>query len=52
MTRHLLGLFAGRPGARLYRQKLATQATRPGAGLAVLRDAVGAVAMEALAEAV
>jgi tRNA-dihydrouridine synthase A len=52
MTRHLLGLFAGRPGARLYRQKLATQATRPGAGLAVLREAVGAVAREALAEAV
>jgi tRNA-dihydrouridine synthase A len=52
MTRHLLGLFAGRPGARLYRQKLATQATRPGAGLAVLREAVGAVAREAFAEAV
>jgi tRNA-dihydrouridine synthase A len=52
MTRHLLGLFAGRPGARLYRQKLATQATRPGAGIAVLRDAVGAVLKEALAEAV
>ena len=52
MTRHLLGLFAGRPGARLYRRKLATLATRPGAGLAVLREAVGAVAREALAEAV
>ena len=52
MTRHLLGLFAGRPGARLYRQKLATLATRPGAGLAVLREAVGAVAREALAETV
>jgi tRNA-dihydrouridine synthase A len=44
MTRHLLGLFVGRPGARLYRQKLATLATRPGAGLDVLREAVGAVA--------
>ena len=52
MTRHLLGLFAGRPGARLYRRKLATLATRPGAGLAVLREAVGAVAREPLAEAV
>jgi len=52
MTRHLLGLFAGRPGARLYRRKLATLATRPGAGLATLREAVGAVAREALAEAV
>jgi len=43
MTRHLLGLFAGRPGARLFRQKLATQATRPGAGLVELSDAVDAV---------
>jgi tRNA-dihydrouridine synthase A len=43
MTRHLLGLFAGRPGARLYRQKLAMLATQPGAGLDVLRDAVRAI---------
>ena len=48
MTRHLLGLFAGRPGARLYRQRLSTLATRPGAGLAVLREAVGMVARETL----
>ena len=52
MTRHLVGMFAGRPGARLYRQRLATLAPRPGAGLAALREAVGAVAREALAEAV
>ena len=52
MTRHLLGLFAGRPGARLYRQKLATLATRPGAGLSTLREAVGCVEREAFAEAV
>ena len=52
MTRHMLGLFAGRPGARLYRQRLATQATRPGAGLAALRDAVAAVSCAPLAEAV
>ena len=36
MTRHLLGLFAGRPGARAYRQRLSMLATRPGAGLATL----------------
>ena len=30
MTRHLLGLFAGRPGARLYRQRLSSLAVRPG----------------------
>ena len=52
MTRHMLGLFAGRPGARMYRQRLATQATRPGAGLATLREAVAAVARAPLAEAV
>ena len=46
VTRHLLGLFAGRPGARLYRQKLATLAVRPGAGLDVLKEAIGAVRRE------
>ncbi|HVB89462.1 MAG TPA: tRNA dihydrouridine(20/20a) synthase DusA [Beijerinckiaceae bacterium] len=39
MTRHLLGLFAGRPGARAWRRHLATQAPKLGAGLEVLRDA-------------
>jgi tRNA-dihydrouridine synthase A len=48
MTRHLLGLFPGRSGARLYRQRLSTLATRPGAGLAVLREAIGAIGRETL----
>ena len=43
MTRHMHGLFAGRPGARLYRQVLATRAPRAGAGLEVLREAVAQV---------
>jgi len=43
MTRHMLGLFAGRPGARLYRQVLATRAPRAGAGLDVLREALAQV---------
>ena len=43
-ARHLLGLFAGRPGARLYRRTLATEALRPAAGLDVLRAAVRQVA--------
>ena len=43
MTRHLIGLFAGRPGARAYRQRLSTLAVRPGAGLATLSEAVAAV---------
>ena len=43
MTRHMLGLFAGRPGARLYRRHISENATRAGAGIAVLDDAVGRV---------
>ena len=43
MTRHMLGLFAGRPGARLYRRCLATEAVRRDAGLETLRKAVGFV---------
>ncbi|MGD0142640.1 MAG: tRNA dihydrouridine(20/20a) synthase DusA [Rhizomicrobium sp.] len=40
MTKHMLGLFGGRPGARLFRRHLSENATRRGAGLAVLRDAL------------
>ena len=32
LTRHMLGLFQGMPGARAYRRILATEATKPGAG--------------------
>jgi tRNA-dihydrouridine synthase A len=42
-TRHLHGLFTGRPGARAYRQVLATEAVKRGAGLDALRDAVSHV---------
>ena len=42
-TRHLHGLFAGRPGARAYRRTLASEAAREGAGLDVLRRAVACV---------
>ena len=45
-TRHLHGLFAGRPGARAYRQVLATEAVKRGAGLEMLRDAVSRVERE------
>jgi tRNA-dihydrouridine synthase A len=44
MTRHLLGLFGGRPGARAFRRHLATEAVKPGAGLGTLREAVAHVA--------
>jgi tRNA-dihydrouridine synthase A len=43
MTRHILGLFHGVPGARAFRRHIATQAVKPGAGIAVLRDALGLV---------
>jgi tRNA-dihydrouridine synthase A len=45
-TRHLHGVFAGRPGARAYRQVLATEAVKRGAGLDVLRDAISRVERE------
>ena len=40
MTRHMLGLFNGRSGARLFRRHLSENATRPGAGVEVLREAL------------
>jgi len=39
VTRHMLGLYAGQPGARSYRQRLSEGVRRPGAGVAVLRAA-------------
>ena len=42
-TRHLHGLFAGRPGARAYRRVLASEGVRAGAGLEVLKKAVARV---------
>lgn len=43
MTRHMLGLFAGRPGARAWRRILTTGSAQPGAGLEVLDAALTAV---------
>lgn len=43
MTRHMLGLFAGQPGARQWRRILSEQAPRKGAGLDVLHKALAAV---------
>ena len=39
MTRHMLGLFTGMPGARAFRRHLATEAVKRGAELSVLREA-------------
>ncbi|WP_310347305.1 tRNA dihydrouridine(20/20a) synthase DusA [Methylobacterium sp. BE186] len=46
LTRHMLGLFNGRPGARAFRRHLATHGMRPGADLATLREAVSLVSRE------
>ena len=43
MTRHMLGLMHGRPGARAFRRILTVESTRPGAGLEVVDRAVEAV---------
>jgi tRNA-dihydrouridine synthase A len=43
MTRHLLGLFNGLPGARAFRRHLSENAVKPGAGLAVLDAALAMV---------
>jgi tRNA-dihydrouridine synthase A len=43
ITRHMLGLFTGQPGARACRRHLAAEATKPGVDLNTLRDAVAPV---------
>src|SRR5262245_26269952 len=44
ITRHVLGLFHGVPGARAFRRHLAIEAVKPGAGAEVLRQALALVA--------
>jgi tRNA-dihydrouridine synthase A len=48
MTKHLLGLFPGKPGARFYRRYLSTEGLKPGAGLADY-DAAVAIVRDAIA---
>lgn len=47
VTRHMLGLFNGRPGARAFRRHLSTHGMRPEADLATLREAVALVSRAA-----
>lgn len=49
VTRHMVGLFHGLPGARRYRQILSTDATKPGAGPDVLKAAFAAVELNGVA---
>ncbi|MEL6754459.1 MAG: tRNA-dihydrouridine synthase, partial [Pseudomonadota bacterium] len=51
MTRHMLGLFAGRPGARGWRRTLSERAVRTGAGLDVLDAALSNVRERAVSAA-
>jgi tRNA-dihydrouridine synthase A len=43
MTRHILGLFHGKPGGRKFRQILTVDGVKKGAGLDVLDRAIAAV---------
>jgi tRNA-dihydrouridine synthase A len=43
ITRHFVGAFFGVPGARAFRRHLAENGVKPGAGIAVLRDAIALV---------
>ena len=43
ITRHMLGLFAGQPGARHWRRYLSDNAHKPGAGTEVVEEALARV---------
>lgn len=43
VTRHMLGLYAGQPGARAWRRHISENAHRKGAGTGVLVDALAAL---------
>ena len=43
ITRHMLGVFTGRPGARGWRRLLSEGANRPGAGTDLLLEALAQV---------
>ncbi|MFP3940572.1 MAG: tRNA dihydrouridine(20/20a) synthase DusA [Thermoanaerobaculia bacterium] len=50
LTRHVLGLVAGRPGARAWRRTLTEGAQRPGAGAELLLEAAARVPADVLDE--
>ncbi|WP_282064799.1 tRNA dihydrouridine(20/20a) synthase DusA [Aliiroseovarius marinus] len=43
ITRHMLGIFTGRPGARKWRRILSEGAPKPGAGVALVAEALSSV---------
>ena len=46
ITRHMLGLFQGLPGARRWRRILSEHAHRPGSGPELVRQAAMAVPLD------
>ncbi|MGI9369495.1 MAG: tRNA dihydrouridine(20/20a) synthase DusA [Ruegeria sp.] len=50
ITRHMLGLFAGRPGARTWRRVLSEGAVRDGAGAGLVLEALERVSPASVAE--
>jgi tRNA-dihydrouridine synthase A len=50
ITRHMLGLFANRPGTRAWKRRLSERAHVEGAGAEVLREALALVPAEVLDE--
>ena len=50
VTRHMLGLFAGRPGARQFRRILSEGAARQGAGVELVEEALSVVETRPVAE--
>lgn len=50
VTRHMLGLFAGRPGARSWRRSLSENAHKPGCGPEVLFQAMAGIPNDVLDE--
>lgn len=46
ITRHMIGLFHGAPGARRYRQILSTEAVKPNAGIEVVEAALAVMVAE------
>ena len=47
VTRHMLGLFSGRPGARMWRRVLSEEASRDGAGLHTVEKALAHLRQDA-----
>lgn len=47
ITRHMLGLFHGQPGARGWRRVLSEGSSRPGAGIPLVEQALAEVAVQA-----